>query len=303
MAREKSGSSSSVRQRRPATHRRAAHPAAVQQRAAGEHLDVAGLVGGLHGQQLQDLAEVRMHAGQQPGRDDERGLLVLDQVGHHLDDGAPRRPAVGGPPASQSTAVAGSHCAAAAWAYSRGARSAHTTSRSARSNGPAGPPASTSAPRAARPQWAGGCRTTPSGAGTARAFAPGPALLVGPAPDQVVPAAPRRVRSRGPSARHHARRCTPQRGVGARDPHRPPGRHRPQRAADQEVPALVDAQAAEIQRGCVTACSRRRSPRRPRRRSRPRRRRGPAARNPLVRPSCQTLRPSRSSSGRTSGSA
>lgn len=36
--------------------------------------------------------------------------------------------------APQSTAVAGSHCAAAAWAYSRGARSAHTTSRSAMSN-------------------------------------------------------------------------------------------------------------------------------------------------------------------------
>jgi hypothetical protein len=78
------------------------------------------------------------------------------------------------------------------------------------------------------------------------AFAPDPALFVGSSPDQVVPAvgdgeavAPRAT----PRAEVHA-----QRGVGARDPHRAPGRRRPQRAGHQEVPAFVQAQAAEIQR-------------------------------------------------------
>ncbi len=46
-----------------------------------------GLVGGLQCEQLQHLPEVRVHAGEQPGRDYQRRLLVLDQVGHHLDDG------------------------------------------------------------------------------------------------------------------------------------------------------------------------------------------------------------------------
>jgi hypothetical protein len=83
--------------------------------------------------------------------------------------------------------------------------------------------------------------------GAACAFAPRPALLVGLAPDQVVPAA---LGEREAMALHAAPRAEvhTQRGVGARDPHRPPGRHRPQRAADQEVPAFVDAKAAEIQR-------------------------------------------------------
>ena len=46
-----------------------------------------GLVGGLHGEELLDLAEVRVHAGEQAGGDDERGLLVLHEVGHDLHDG------------------------------------------------------------------------------------------------------------------------------------------------------------------------------------------------------------------------
>jgi hypothetical protein len=45
---------------------------------------VAGFIGGLDGEQLQHLAEVRVHPGEQPGRDDQGGLLVLDQVGHDL---------------------------------------------------------------------------------------------------------------------------------------------------------------------------------------------------------------------------
>ena len=89
----------------------------MQQGAPGEDLHVPGLVRGLDGEQLLDLPEVRVHAGEQAGGDDQRGLLVLDEVGHDLHDGGLD---VGGHrwsrSRSQSTAVAGSHCAAAACA-------------------------------------------------------------------------------------------------------------------------------------------------------------------------------------------
>jgi hypothetical protein len=48
---------------------------------------VPGLVRCLDGEQLLHLPEVRVHPGQQSGRDHQRGLLVLDEVGHHLDHG------------------------------------------------------------------------------------------------------------------------------------------------------------------------------------------------------------------------
>ena len=104
----KSGSSSRVCSdaRPPAPTRCRARPP-DSRRAAGEHLDVPRLVGGLDGQQLHHLAEVRVQLAEQPRRDDQRRLLVLDQVGHELHDGAldlvgQRRAA-----AVQSTAVAG----------------------------------------------------------------------------------------------------------------------------------------------------------------------------------------------------
>ena len=111
----KSGSSSRVwSEARPAGARHAERTAA-QLGPPGEDLDVAGLVGHLHGEELDDLAEVRVDAAEEPGGHDERGLLVLDEVGHDLDDRG--LDVVGqGSPASQSTARAGSHCPASAWA-------------------------------------------------------------------------------------------------------------------------------------------------------------------------------------------
>jgi hypothetical protein len=52
-----------------------------------EHLDVTGLVGHLHREELHDLARVRMHPAEEPRRHDQGRLLVLDQVRHDLHDG------------------------------------------------------------------------------------------------------------------------------------------------------------------------------------------------------------------------
>jgi hypothetical protein len=60
----------------------------VQHRAAAEHLDVPGFIRGLHGEQLHHFAEVRVKLAEQPSRDDERRLFVLDQVGHDLHHSA-----------------------------------------------------------------------------------------------------------------------------------------------------------------------------------------------------------------------
>ncbi len=46
------------------------------------------LVGGLDGEQLHHLAEVRVQPGEEPRRHEEGGRLVLDEVAHHLDDRA-----------------------------------------------------------------------------------------------------------------------------------------------------------------------------------------------------------------------
>ncbi len=48
---------------------------------------MAGLVGQLHGQQLEDLAVVGMDPADEAGGDEQGRLLVLDQVGHELDHG------------------------------------------------------------------------------------------------------------------------------------------------------------------------------------------------------------------------
>jgi hypothetical protein len=49
-------------------------------------VNVARLVGGLDREQLHDLAKVRMNVGQEASGHQQRGDLVLDQVGHHLHD-------------------------------------------------------------------------------------------------------------------------------------------------------------------------------------------------------------------------
>ena len=62
-------------------------PAALQKASAGEHLDVPGLVGGLDGQELHDLLEMWVQLRDETAWDHQRSGLVLDQVGHKLDDG------------------------------------------------------------------------------------------------------------------------------------------------------------------------------------------------------------------------
>ena len=109
-----SGSSSSVCSdaRPPAPETPSWRP---QSRArAREDLDVAGFVGQLGGEELHRLAVVGVDPPDEAGRHHQRGLLVLDQVGHDLDDGRfhlvgqlRRRPVDG---------RSGSHWLAAAWA-------------------------------------------------------------------------------------------------------------------------------------------------------------------------------------------
>lgn len=59
--------------------------APVQRRTPCKDLDVPGFISDLGREKLHDLAEVRMDPPNEPGGDHERGLLVLDEVGHHLD--------------------------------------------------------------------------------------------------------------------------------------------------------------------------------------------------------------------------
>ena len=52
--------------------------------SAGKDLDMPGLVGDLGGQELNNFAKVRVDPAEEAGRDHQGGLLVFDQVGHHL---------------------------------------------------------------------------------------------------------------------------------------------------------------------------------------------------------------------------
>ena len=56
------------------------------QRPAGEHLDMAGLVGGLYGQKLHHLAEVGVQLGHETAGNHQSCCFVFNQVGHQLDD-------------------------------------------------------------------------------------------------------------------------------------------------------------------------------------------------------------------------
>jgi len=59
---------------------------AAQRGAPGEDFDMPRLVGALQRQQLQHLAEMRMDLPQVACRHQQRGVLVLDEVRHHLHD-------------------------------------------------------------------------------------------------------------------------------------------------------------------------------------------------------------------------
>ena len=297
------------RQRRPATHRRAcpSRPPCSSARRVNTSMWRASSAA-CTASSCWTSRKCGCTRAEQPGRDDERGLLVLDQVGHHLDDGGLDRRAAVRRRASQSTAVAGSHCAAAAWAYSRGARSAQTTSRSARSNAACGAarldqraaggeaPVRGRAPRRSRPGRVPPARSRPAQrCSSARPARPGRTRRSGRAAKPWP--APRGTTRAG--ARPAPGRCRVTRSRAARR-----GTARSARSTSRCAP-VVEAQAAEVER-------RRLRSRRVlrgghlagrRRRSRPRRRRASSGPYPLVRPSCQTRRPSRSSSGRTSGSA
>jgi hypothetical protein len=75
-------------ERRPSARTRDAQRPAAQRRATGEDLDVAGFVSRLNREHLQHLAEVRVNASQEARWDNQRDLLVFDQVGHHLHHGS-----------------------------------------------------------------------------------------------------------------------------------------------------------------------------------------------------------------------
>ncbi len=59
----------------------------MQQRAPGEDLDMASFVGDLRCQQLHDLTKVRVEPAKHSGGQQQRRLLVLDEIGHRLHDG------------------------------------------------------------------------------------------------------------------------------------------------------------------------------------------------------------------------
>ena len=290
--------------------RRRAHLGAPQQRPPAEDLHVPGLVGHLHGEKLHDLPEVRVDAPHEPGRHDEGGLLVLDQVRHHLhhrglDVGRQRERVV---PRHRGLRVP---LSGGSLRVQVGAMSAQTRSRSSRSNRASGPPASSSAPRAPSPHRAGGRLLSADGrAGPARS-----------APNQRSSSAdPRTTTATSSSASPRSGAFDPvapattpggqvhaQRRVAPGDRQPAAGRQPGQGALHQQVRAPAEAQVTQVER------------RRPASRSRPvvrgrhppvggvetAGRRPPSARAsyPVVRPSCQAVSPSRSSSGRTCGSA
>src|SRR5580704_10554945 len=132
--------------------------------------------------------------------------------------------------AVQSTAVAGSHWLAAAAAYSRGAMSAQTWSRSVHSAPMGGPPASTSAPRAARPQRgsarsSGGPSAAPALFALRQRCSPAVPLMISTGPPGPVVSWPSALTSvtRWPCSRHQAARWTRSAGWLPVTVSRPPG--------------------------------------------------------------------------------
>ena len=170
----KSGSSSSVcSDARPPTVD-SARRSAGQRGAPGEDVDVAGLVGDRDGEELLDLAEVRVDLAEEAGRDDERGLLVLDQERHHLHDGGlDLRAVVRSAPSSRSPSPGPT-------ARPRPGRRGRPPGRSRSRRGRRGAnarrrPAGLDRPRRGRraPSRRGGWSTTaPVAAGSARRHAP-----------------------------------------------------------------------------------------------------------------------------------
>ena len=167
--------------------------------SAGKDLDMPGLVGDLGGQELNNFAEVRVDPAEEAGRDHQGGLLVFDQVGHHLHHSS--FDIVGKPGRRPIDQPVGIPLA--------GGRLGVQLGRQLRPDDlpvvqvgadQGGPPASTRAPRTARPQVAGGRSTT----------APGLPALTAPA-SRRSPASPRTMTlpsARWPRARAQGPRCT-----------------------------------------------------------------------------------------------
>ena len=214
--------------------RRSTAPAVgpVMRGPAGEHLDVAGLVGHRDGEHLLDLAEVRVDLAEEPRRHDERRLLVLDQERHHLHDGDLDAAVVRRSVRSSRRRSPGP---TARQAPGRTARSPGRSRprRAGRSrNAGAGPPGSTAAPRAARPHDAGGSAMTPAaacGIGAAGSGRRRPSARPPPGPARR--RRPRRpsgsasgARQRWPCWRHHVARSAAELGVGAPHADRTPVR-------------------------------------------------------------------------------
>ena len=227
---------------------------------------------------------------EQPGRDDEGGLLVLDQVGHHLDDGrldvgrAGRRPRPSrrrwpGPTAPRRHGRTAGERGRPRPRRGRRGRTGRGAARPRR--GRRGPPAPSGR--------AGAARSRPGRDRRRVRARPTAASSAGrPGHDRT-----RRrlggVRRRGPPRGTTPRRCTPQRGVGARDPQ--PAARRQRRAAPGRPAGARRSskpRPAEVEPACGHGAVLGAVTRPRRRRSRLRRRPRPAARSPLVRPACQT---------------
>ena len=133
----------------------------LERGAPGEDLHVAGLVGALQGQQLHHLAVVRMHLPEVTGRHQQRGVLVLDQVGHHLHHGGfhgRRQLELGGPIHRGGRVPLRGGGLGVELAGGGGQSSSRRLSAKAKG----GLPASTVAPRAARPQLPGASAAGPT---------------------------------------------------------------------------------------------------------------------------------------------
>ncbi len=252
-------------------------------------------VGRLDREHLQHLLEVRVDAGDERRRDLERGHLVLDQVGHDLDDGVFDLVVVGdgrlpidgrrriplrrgGLPVHPLRAVA---------PHLRAARDRVVERRTARLD-----------ERSARRESPRGIRMLEDRVGLARIRSTGDRT---PVPSTHRRLAARHDRARagtlhrmtlGPTPRHEADREV---RIAPLDPDRLPDGDPAERALDEDLPTSIEPELAEVDDHHALARNSSTVPKWS----------TAAVRSsyPLVRPSLHALSPSRSRSGRTAGSS
>ena len=244
-----------------------------------------------------------MHLAEKARRHQQRRVLVLDQVGHHLHDGVfdvvgqlerlrPTRSRRRDPTARRGLRVEVRRCRRPRWRAWRRAqsRSPGRPPRRARRARPGPMPARRDPQRRARPRpsaatcrarrrarrrasgWRGRRRRDPGEAGRLR----------------------RQLAARWPCARHQPSRCTPKSGARPRTASRPPGATpRSARLISRWAPRSRPTSSRSILGRQRWHPGRRRSAQRPRR--------ARAARSRWCGPASTPCSPSRSSSGRTCG--